>query len=72
MASEDRQFEYKIVKVTALRKRAGASEQERTLNDLAGDGWELVDARRSDVWDWSWDSSDSLVMRRVRLDGGAS
>ena len=66
MSSDDHRHEYKIVKAPALRKRAGAGEQERLLNEAAAEGWELVDARRSDVWDWSWDSTDSLVLRRTR------
>ena len=45
---------------------AGAEEQERLLNELGRDGWEFVDARRSDIWDWTWDSTDTLVFRRAR------
>jgi len=58
------QLEYKIVRVTALRKKAGAGEQEQLLNEMSLDGWELVDARRSDIWDW--ESTDSLTLRRRR------
>lgn len=58
-------YEYKIVKAPALRKRAGAGEQERLLNDLAAEGWELVDARRAEIWDWTSDSTDALVLRRT-------
>jgi len=60
----DEPTEYKLVEVTALRKRNGAAEQERVLNEAASEGWELVDARRSDIWDWA--SMDTLTLCRVR------
>lgn len=66
MASDTPRHEYRIVTVTALRARAGAAEQERLLNEMAGEGWDLIDARRSDIWDWSWTSKDQLVLRRGR------
>lgn len=68
MVDEDGRSEYRIVRVVALRKRAGPAEQERLLNELAADGWELVDARRSDAWDWGWSATDLLTLRRTRPD----
>jgi uncharacterized protein DUF4177 len=67
VADSNHRSEYKIVRATALRKRAGAEEQERLLNELAAEGWHLVDARRADAWDWTWDSTDALVLHRTRV-----
>lgn len=66
MISENKLYEYRIVTAVALRKRDGAGEQEKLLNELADDRWELIDARRSDIWDWTWDSTETLVLRRAR------
>jgi hypothetical protein len=65
MPGANSHYEYKVVKAKALRKRDGAEAQERLLNELAAEGWELADARRADVWDFTSDSWDTLVLRRT-------
>lgn len=64
MADDHARHEFKLVRATALRRRAGPAEQEEILNMMAAEGWELVDARRSDIWDWR--SEDILTLRRDR------
>jgi hypothetical protein len=56
-------YEYKTVKVSSLRNgRGGRRAQDKLMNKMASDGWELVDGHR--LTTWSFGSKDTLVFRR--------
>ena len=59
------QYEYKTIKALSVRAgRAGRRKQDKVMNQMAQEGWELVNAQRLGTWDFG--RSDTLTFRRPR------
>src|SRR5690606_9012713 len=59
------EYEYKNVKVDSLRNgRRGRRAQDKLMNKMAAEGWEVIDAQRLGRWEFG--SKDTLVFRRPK------